>query len=333
MAVIFPQRLQVGDEVRIIAPARCLRMIGETNIAIHSVAKQQLMDLGLKVSFGKNIEAGSAYKPGSVQERIDDLHDAFRDTNVKCIFGILGGVNDSCQLLPHLDYDLIRNNPKFLLGYSDLSTLENGIFSKTGVVTYYGPTFSTLGMKEGGEYTLLNLKRVLFGTDVIPYVPSETWSDDYWFLYPDNRTFHKNDGPFIVNGGTAKGHVVGGEMKTLEKLFGTEFMPSLEDSILMIELALPTENSLRTFDESLQSFIHLEGFGGVRGIILGRFRSEFKISLANIVDVVKHYTELTNIPIIANVDFGHTHPMLTLPVGGTVEIDTSKTAVFAITRY
>ena len=150
---IVPAKLNVGDEVRIIAPSRSFNLLSQETI---DIATNRLEELGLKVSFGKNIrnEIDKNYCCASIEDRIEDLHDAFRDKNVKAILTVIGGYNVN-QILDYIDYDLIKNNPKIICGFSDITALLNAITAKTGLVTYYGPHYSSFGMKKGFEYTLV----------------------------------------------------------------------------------------------------------------------------------------------------------------------------------
>ena len=142
----IPKKLNKGDEIRVIAPSRSMRILNNETI---TAAKERLEKLGFKVSFGKNVSnsMGEDYNCASIEDRIEDLHDAFRDKNVKAILTVIGGYNVN-QLLEHIDYELIKENPKILCGFSDITALCNAIYTKTGMVTYSGPHFSSFGMKK-----------------------------------------------------------------------------------------------------------------------------------------------------------------------------------------
>jgi len=323
--MIFPQKLQKGDEVRIIAPAMSYKIIGED---VRLLAKERLEKMGLKVSFGKNIELIDGFVSSPVSARIEDLHDAYRDTNVKAIFTVIGGWNSN-ELLDYIDYELIRNNPKMLIGYSDITALQNAILAKTGIVSYSGPHYSTLGMKYGADYTLVNLEKILFDGDEINYIPSNEWSDDpEWFIDQEKRTFKKNDGVFVVNAGSARGTLLGGEMTTLQLLFGTPYMPEAKDTILALEITEISANSSKyIFERMLQSIIQQIWFKNVKGIIIGRMQDEMNLSVVDIKTITDLHPELKNMPILANIDFGHTYPMATLPIGGEIEIKDNSISI------
>lgn len=308
---MFPKKLSPGDEIRVIAPATSFHIIAST---IREIASNNLSALQLQVSYGKNGEECDDFNSSSIDSRIADLHDAFTNPQVKGVFSAIGGFTSN-QLLRHLDYDLIRANPKVLCGFSDITALGTAIYAKTGLVTYSGPHFSTFGMEKGLEYTLEYFKKCLMDNEPFVVKPSSHWSDDNWYRDQLNRSFIPNDGFQILNEGQAEGTLLGGNLCTLNLLQGTEYMPSLADSILLLEDDY--ESKPRTFDRDLQSLIHLPDFEGVRGIVIGRFQRESLMELETLVKVIKSKHELTSIPVVVNADFGHTTPQFTFPIGGT----------------
>lgn len=311
---IYPTKLKAGDEVRIVAPSRSLAIISEES---RKIANNRFSDLGLKLSFGKHLEDKDEFVSSSVVARIEDLHDAFRDKNVKAIITVVGGFNSN-QLLKYLDWDLIRNNPKIFCGFSDITALNNAIFAKTGLISYSGPNYSTFGQELYFDYTLEYFKKCLFSADPFEIIPSEQWSDDAWYKNQKERTLIKNDGFLLINEGNASGTIIGANLCTLNLLQGTEYFPDLKNSILFIE---DDEESLpHTFDRDLQSLIHLPSFSGVNGIVIGRFQKASEITNELLIKIIKTKKELDNLPVIANVDFGHTDPKITFPVGGEVNL-------------
>lgn len=324
MNIIIPEKLKKGDEIRVIAPARSLALISKElkQAAINRLEKQ-----GYIVTFSKNCEEDDIFRSSSVESRVSDIHDAFRDKNVKAILTVIGGFNSN-QLLKYLDYDLIKNNPKIICGYSDITALNNAIFKKTGLVTYIGPHFSTWGMKKGFDYSLDYFNRCLTMKDSYKVEPSLNWSDDSWYLDQENRIFIKNDGIITINEGVAEGMAIGGNLCTLNLLQGTEFMPNINDSILFIEDDDQDGDLFSIeFDRNLQSLIDQPNFDKVRGIIIGRFQKKTDINLDKLKYIISTKRELNNIPVVAYVDFGHTSPLLTLPIGGKLKISAKNNKV------
>ena len=289
---------------------------------VKQIAIDNFSTLGLEVVFGKNVNEKDEYVSSSISSRLHDLHSAFKDKSIKAVFTVIGGYNSN-QLLNKIDYKLIKNNPKILCGFSDITALSNAIFAKTGLVTYYGPHFSSLGMKKGIEYSLEYLRKCLFSSNPYEITPTENWSDDEWYMDQENRNFYKNEGFIVINEGNATGTIVGGNLCTFNLLQGTEYFPKLNKSILIIEEDnLLGDTSLVEFDRNLQSIIDCKYFSKVRGILIGRFQLGSKISIEQLRKVIKSKKELNDIPVIANIDFGHTTPIVTLPIGGTMRIET-----------
>lgn len=156
---MIPEKLKSGDEVRIVAPSRSMAILGEDCI---NLATKRLEELGLKVTFGKYVkDFDEDYMCTNAKDRAEDLNEAFRDKNVKAILTVIGGFNSN-QILKYLDFEMIKNNPKILCGFSDITILLDAIYAKTGLVTYYGPHYSSFGMKKGFEYTLEKFKSMFF---------------------------------------------------------------------------------------------------------------------------------------------------------------------------
>jgi muramoyltetrapeptide carboxypeptidase len=235
-------------------------------------------------------------------------------------------------LLRYLDYDLIKANPKILCGYSDISALSTTIYARTGLVTYSGPHFSTFGMEKGLEYTLEAFKKCLMSVEPFEVPPSIEWSDDEWYRDQQQRDFIPNQGYLTINEGEAEGKLLGGNLCTLNLLQGTEFMPVLAGSILLVEDDY--ESKALTFDRDLQSLIHQPGFAEVRGMVIGRFQKESGVDNEKLMMMIKNKPELDRMPVIANADFGHTAPQFTFPVGGNGKLFAMNGKVeFVITAH
>ncbi|WP_449601277.1 S66 family peptidase [Paenibacillus sp. Marseille-Q9583] len=309
-----PNKLKPGDELRIISPARSLSLIAAEQ---RKIAKEQLQKLGFRISFSVNSFEKDDFVSSSIDSRIEDLHEAFLDPNVKGILTTIGGFNSN-QLLRYIDYSIIAEHPKRLCGYSDITALSNAIYAKTGLFTYSGPHFSSFAMLHDNEYTTEYFRKLMMDNKEIMVRPSKHWSDDEWYLDQENRVFIRNEGPFIINDGEAKGTIIGGNLCTLNLLQGTEYMPSLKNSILFLEDDY--ESSPATFDRDLQSLIHQPDFQHVKGLVIGRFQQGSRMTKELLIKIITSKEELSDIPVIADVDFGHTSPMITFPVGGQASL-------------
>lgn len=328
--MIIPPKLKQGDEIRVIAPAESLSLLSEENVQL---AKRHFEKQGFKITFSKNCKESDIFISSSIRSRVEDIHEAFRDKNVKAIFTVIGGFNSN-QLLKFLDYELIKNNPKILCGYSDITALANAITAKTGLITYSGLHFSTWAMKKEFEYNLEYFKKCLMNEDEFLVEPSKTWSDDAWYKDQGNRKIEKNEGFLVLNKGEVKGTILGGNLCTFNLLRGTEFMPDLTNSILFIEDDDMAGDYFGVeFDRNLQSLIHQPNFGKVKGIVIGRFQKNTDMNLEKLKHIIQTKKELKNIPVIANADFGHTNPLITFPIGGTVKLKVNNKVEFKILKH
>lgn len=323
MRKIVPNKLKIGDEIRVIAPSRSMCILSEDTI---NIAKNRLQELGLKVTFGKNVfhSIGKEFDCASVKDRLDDLHEAFSDTNVKAILTVIGGYNIN-QLLDYVDYNLIQENPKILCGFSDITALANAIYAKTGMVTYSGPHFSSFGMQKGFEYTEQYFQKIFMQEQPILIESSEAWSNDCWFINQEERTFIENKGMKIIRKGEAEGKIIGGNLCTLNLLQGTEYMPDLEDSILFIEDDGLVGNVFnKEFDRDLQSLLQVAKNKKIQGIVVGRAEKNCDMNDEKWTQIFELKRELKDIPIIINANFGHTTPIFTFPIGGFARIKADK---------
>ena len=321
MKKIIPQKLKRGDRVRVVAPSQSMAIISEES---RNVAKRRFKELGLELSFGKHIEEIDEFVSSSIESRIEDLHDAFRDPEIKAIFTVIGGFNCN-QLLRYIDWNLIKDNPKIFCGFSDITVLNNAIYSKTNLVTYSGVHYSTFGQELYFDYTLDYVKKCLFSDKPFEIISSKNWTDDRWWEDQKNRNPIPNSGWLAVNEGKAEGTILGANFCTFNLLQGTEYFPNLENSILFLEDdEMNKELTAVIFDRDLQSIIHLSEFKGVKGIVIGRFQKAIQMTDDKLIKIIKTKKELDNIPVIANVDFGHTSPMIVFPIGGIANLQSEK---------
>ena len=307
--------LKKGDEIRIIAPSKSMAVLTEEQI---SGAKEKLESMGFVVTYGKHVlQQDNFYGCASIKSRIEDLHDAFKDKKVKCILAARGGYNVN-QLLGYIDYSLIKNNPKIICGFSDITALTNAIYTKTNMITYSGPNYSNFAMKKGFEYTEEYFKKMFMKNENVEIISSDKYSDDAWYKDQYNRKFIENEGMKVINEGVATGTIIGGNLCTLNLLQGTEYMPDLNNAILFLEEDDNSlgENYLLEFDRNLESLIQIEEFSNVKAIIFGRSQIKSQMSEEKWTFMLKSKEKLKNIPIIVNADFGHTNPMFTFPIGG-----------------
>jgi len=317
-----PRKLKAGDEVRVLALSRSLgaavRQAGFNDSDIR-FASSRLEAMGLRVTFGRHVWECNEHLTASPQHRLEDLHEAIACESVTAILAVSGGMG-ATQILDGIDYDSIKANPKILCGYSDIAHLCNAILARAGVVTYYGPNFTTFMMRQGAEYLLQSFRECLFEDSLVELRPAERWSDDAWPKVQEARTFHEAEGFWPVQDGAAEGTIIGGSYFSLNMLQGTSFFPPLRQAILFLEHPANGKATLMELDGALRSLTFLPGFPEVRAIVIGRYARSAGVTPENLSALLREIPALRHLPVIANCDFGHTTPILTFPIGGRCKL-------------
>jgi len=312
--MIKPKRLQAGDRVQVIAPSFSLDLIEDSVIY---KAEQVLKSLGLQVTYGRYTRDKGWNDAGTIEHRIIDLHEAFADEEIKGIICADGGycAND---LLKFVDWDLIQQHPKVFCGYSDITALNHAIYTKTGLITYSGPMICTFGDTVDNTMTIEMFRRAVFEDTAYELESSTRFIDDDE-VDEAKRKINTNSGYWSINEGKTEGKILGMNLSTFRLLQGTEYFPNISGAVLCLEDDY--EYQIHHFDRDLQSLIHLPQFNQVNGLVIGRFETLSNVSQDQIIEMVKEKKELANIPVVANVDFGHTNPKVTLPVGGKLQLE------------
>lgn len=211
-----------------------------------------------------------------------------------------------------------------LCGFSDITVLSHALYARAGLVGYSGPHYSSFGMKHQFGYTEAGFRACVMEDRPITLAPSPDWGDDAWFLDQEDRHPEQGEGWWVLQEGEADGTIVGGNLCTLNLLQGTPFMPPLEGSVIFAE----DDEQVRPwdFDRDLVSLLQQPASAGVRGLVIGRFQKDTGMTRDLLAQIVASKPELASLPVIANVDFGHTTPIITFPVGGTVEVRADRSA-------
>ncbi|VVB74724.1 LD-carboxypeptidase [Candidatus Tiddalikarchaeum anstoanum] len=311
MKMIIPKKLEKGNEVRIISPSHSLSTIDDSLVKL---ALRKLESIGLKISFSSNCFIRDEFDSSSVKERVDDIHEAFLDKNVKAVLCARGGFNSN-QLLPYMNYNIIRRNPKIFCGYSDITALNNCINKMTGIVTYAGLNFSTFRKKEMQDYNIEYFKKCLFEKESYIVKPSKSYKE-----YSEKKPF-KNKGYFVIREGVSEGEIIGENACTFNLLQGTKYMPNLKNKILFLEEEnISASDTVYMFDRELTSICQQRGFDKIKGIVIGRFQKRTGITDEKLKKIINSKKEIRDIPVIAGLDFAHTIPRFTYPIGGTCRV-------------
>ncbi|MCJ1243025.1 hypothetical protein MMC30_000221 [Trapelia coarctata] len=326
----IPFALRQGDTVALISPSSRLNNIFPDRL---SRAQSALEALGFHVKTIFN-DSQPAQFHAAVQQRCSEIHIAFADSSVRAIICTIGGVSAN-ELLPNLDYELIRANPKIFCGYSDITLLHHAFFTQAGLRTFYGPGAIT----QLAEYpvplkfTIDNFLHVLqdsAGKPVGPVPRSEVWTQEFldWSKGLDTtrpRTMEPSKGWKWLRSGNAEGRIFGGCLPSILQLAGTKFWPSYDGKILFIELpdwvapneGMPLEQA-RSFVADL---VNVGVMGVIKGLVVGRPFHYDENTWAKWEEMLLEQCGGTDFPILAGVDVGHTDPILTIPMDAMVRLD------------
>lgn len=316
--IIFPPKLETGDEIRVIAPSSSANFLSPE---VKSVCISNLNKLGINVSFGNNIYVSDILDSASVSQKLEDIYDAFSNPKIRGIIAIRGGYNSN-TILDNIDWNIITKNPKIFCGFSDITVLCNAIYAKTGLVTYHTPSFSTFGQKKHISYSLEYLKKCLFKGNGYEINSSKYWSQDEWWSNQKNRKLEFNNGIEVISKGNSEmieGITLGGNLSSLNLLQGTKYMPDLRESFLFLE-----DDDLvdaKIFERYIESLIQQKSFNNIKALLLGRFQRGSMITIKQLEAIFKTKKQLQNVCIIANLDFGHTDPQISFPIGGKARIE------------
>ncbi|MEA3449391.1 MAG: S66 peptidase family protein [Patescibacteria group bacterium] len=321
---ILPSRLKKGSSIGVIAPADPVKNIHPDDVVQR--AYDYLSDKGFNIIEGKSTqESTKKHTAGTIDLRVNDIHEFIKNDEVDCIMAYWGGFNSN-QLLDQLDYELIKNNPKIIIGYSDITALITAITTKTGLVTFSGPGVISFAKPEPFNYTWEYFKKMCIDPqDQLLYEASPDYADDLYFLREDDnhRIKQKNEGLKIFKEGKAEGEIVAGNLQTLLILVGTKYLPDMTGKILFIE-----EDETSTpahFDRFLMQCRQIGWFHKIKGLVIGRFTEHSKFDKEDsLEDLLKMYFNDAKFPVLYNMDFGHSDPMITIPHGGGVKIDSGK---------
>lgn len=325
MQITITKKIKESNVITIIAPSTSGKQFKKTSLLNSTQNIKEILDLD--ILYSKNfLELNKLTRSSSIKSRINDLHQAFKNKNTSMIMCVSGGFNSN-DLLPYIDWDILKNNPKPIIGYSDITGLANAIYAKTGLITYNGPSFITLGVKNQHMYTFEYFKKCFIEKATFAIFPSKYWGDRHGKKY-------KNIGFQIIQKGNARGIIVGGNLNTLNLLQGTEYMPDLKNKILLIEEdSYAAEFTPLEFERNLESLLQSTNRNHIKGILIGRFEKNSTMTFEKLKDIISRRNLSKLIPIISNIDFGHTLPMITFPIGGEISVKVGKEVVIQITKH
>ena len=301
--IIKPRRLEAGMTIGVVAPAGPSEENERTRFALDIVRS-----LGFNVKEGQHLYRRTQYLAGTDAERASDLMAMFTDPDVDAIFCLRGGYGAS-RTLPLLDYNAIKNNPKALIGYSDITSLLNAIFLKTGLIGFHGPIAS----QSFTEYTLEEFQKVLFDGNA----PTRIGAAPPFDAGP-GRVEEENR-ITVFRGGKARGRLIGGNLTLISHLVGTPFEPDFGDRILFLEDVHETPYRI---DRMLTQLWLAGRLQEVAGIAFGKFtEAELQGNSFSVEEVIAQRCQDLGVPVIRGLMIGHIEDQATVPVGAMAELD------------
>ena len=320
-SIIKPPALKVGDTIALVAPAA----YGDPGEII--TARKNMESYGFKVVFSKNLEAQYGYLAGTDQQRADDINEMFGRSDIKAIATFMGGFGCT-RILPLLDYELIKNNPKVIIGHSDITALLLAIHHKTGLVTFHGSS----GLTGIGDYAMSHFRRAIMNPNPIGEVAKPT------------ESLAKRGHPLTTFvPGLATGELIGGNLSLFNSLIGTEFDTDTTDKILFLEDI--GEIPWRV-DRMLNQLSMLGKLQVAAGFAIGPFISCYPETCApnpnptpanpgdciridpyksfTVEEVLRQYLEPLGKPTVYNFSFGHVEENAVLPLGLITTLDATN---------
>ncbi len=294
--MIIPAKLVKGDTIGVVAPSNPI--IGE-NIEELEKARQIIENDGFKVKYSKNLFSNTNGYSSTAKEKADDINEMFKDKEIKMIWCAKGGENSN-STFEYLDYELIKNNPKIVCGYSDITSITNIITEKTGLITFSGINFKTIATDETDYSYKEAIKRFVDGSLEIG---------------------KKDDEYQIIKQGQAEGKLIGGNLSLTRGMVSGKYSIDFTNKILFLEeLGIETDPALAS---NFLYYMKQNGvFDKIKGLWIGNYEHESGIKLEQIVlDVIG---EEYNFPIIKSNNFGHTEKKTVIPIGTKAKIDTDE---------
>lgn len=298
-SIILPPAINEGDTVAFTAPASPVTLSGIATYIKFFKSK------GCKILVGdtiKNQKNEFRYFSATTEDRANELNTMFADTNIKAIICGRGGYG-VMRILPFLDYDILRKNPKIIMGYSDITALHLAIYRNSRLVSYYGP----VGSSKCYDTHKKNISNVLFDN-----------SQSINYNIPEMQTIFK---------GTTQGKLQGGNLTLISTTLGTPYEIDLKDSIFFVEdvSVLPHE-----IDRMMTQLTISEKFSECKGVIIGKTKGFEKRGRFHpnktftMLEIFEQLLKPFNIPCVYNLPFGHVESHLILPYGVTATLDTEK---------
>ena len=323
MELIKSRCLHAGDTIRVVAPASSMDLLDKSAV---ERGVENLRKLGFKVEISPLAIKRHGHTSGTPQERAEDLMEAFTDKTIQGIITVWGGWNSN-DIVDHLDYGVIRRNPKVFIGYSDITILNTALIEKAGLINFQGPALVTWTHAHLMDWEVQDFRGATMTTTApreLEAAPSYI-DDPYYWQHPEKPPMViPNPGWRTYREGEAKGTLLGGHLGTLLALAGTDYWPQLEGRILFVEEdeeGGPTGRIAR----ELRQLEQTGAFGEISGFMVGRIPAVAGLKEGDSLEMIlDECLEGYDFPVVTGVDLGHTNPIATIPVGVSAVLDAGR---------
>ena len=326
-------RLKKGDYIGIFSPSTPITAACPIRF---KRAKEYLINKGFKIIEGNLTNKTDFYRSGTIKERAEELNELIRKPKVRCIMSTIGGMNSN-SILPYIDYEALKSDPKIIIGYSDMTAILFAIYSKTGIIPFHGPAL----IASFGEFspfvdiTYDYFEDILMNEIEFPYIlkTPRYWTDEFINWEIQDRAKEKRNNKWItINKGVVEGRVIGGNLNTMQGIISSEYMIGIEEGDILF-----IEDSLKDISEIERSFsmLKISGiFDRISGIILGKHElfNDLKTKRKP-YEVLLEVLDGKEIPFIADFDSCHTHPMITLPIGCKIKLDATNKEIIILENF
>lgn len=305
---MLANKLNYGDTIGVVGVSNSIS-VDKNGYEVFCKAEEFFIKKGFKVKRGKYVLENYYGSAGTKEQKAEDMMNMFKDKEVKAIICLTGG--ETCNtFIDLLDYDIIKENPKIITGYSDVTVLLQAIYKKTGLVTFHGSSFKDFG-RENAEERFKEFESV--------------------FIDKKIRKFSKGEKKTIRKGKVV-GKTIGTNLGCMMYLLGTEYLPDMQDKILLIESYETSPN------ECQRRFAHLKQYGifdKIKGIIVGYNYDLQKNGdiYPQMEDILLEYTKENYFPIIKCNDFGHKIINSTIPIGVDIQINSDNQEIEIIEKF
>lgn len=304
--LLKPKVLKKGDNIGVISPASPSYKKSDVTRGVETLKKW-----GYKVQLSKNLNKKRGFVAGTDKERADDFNEMFLRKDIDAVFVTQGGYG-SARMLKYIDFEIVKNNPKIFIGFSDITSLHLAILKKTGLITFYGPGVSRYNPEYLSDYTKKHLIKALTNTDPIGDIPladDKKWID-------------------VINPGKCEAPLTGGNLSLICSTLGTPYEIDTDGKILFIE-ELETEPWI--IDHMLTHLSNAGKFNHVAGVVVGecvnckprQHNPGYYVS-TSLEDILYEFIKPVKVPSIHGLPIGHTRDMATLPFGVKARLDANN---------